>query len=127
MARKSRAIVRYRRSKPVVKYRTRTVVKRARRRSKATPGGRLEIGAAVAAAATGYILSQTNVAESLPDALKPDSPKGKLALGVVGYMLNKRVVKNRYVGEAAKALIYIGAYELGQAGFELSGDDYGDM
>lgn len=126
MARKRTSMVRYtrRRSAPV-RYRTRNVKVRSRRRSgsRSTPGGKLDLGTLGAAAVVGYLQENTTTFSQLPDALQPTGSKGMLTLGAVAYFANKKFVRNKYVGDAAKALLIVGAYKLGQSNFSMQGAD----
>lgn len=126
MAAKKKGLVRYR-TRNVTRWRTRRVkAKPRRRRSPSRSRAALPKDVMIAAAAIGYLKEQTKAVESLPEALQPSDAKGQILLGAVMHFAAKDMIKSPWMRHGADAMLTIGAYNLGQGGFKLSGDHGGE-
>lgn len=113
-------------SKAIVKYRTRVITKAKKTGRKVYSAARANkerIGTTVAAAGYGYLKATQAKSLEFMDKLPGVSSVGReLAWGIALHFASKKY-KSKYLDHGATAMLAIGAYNFGLGGFKVSGDD----
>lgn len=98
-----------------------------RRRSGRSKGSKTKLhkDMIVGGAVYGYLQEQTDMLQSLPEAVQPTSRKGGLLFGGLGWYLNKHAMKSKHLNSFFNAVLVVEASKFGASNFKLEGDDDG--